>query len=218
MLMDVQMPEMDGLEATGVIRRLEEEGGLPLQKPERIPIIAMTAHALKGDQERCLEAGMDGYVSKPMRVHQLFAAIEEFFGESGGSSDHPDAEQPAVDSSMVDWPAAMAAVQQDVELLKSVVEAFLEECDAQRKSLEEAIQTGNSAEVQRVAHLMKGAMSLFGASKAVEQAERIEAAGRSGQLGGTAAAFDALCESLKALVTLLKDFVAAPERYVETAG
>ena len=69
-LMDVQMPDMDGFEATGIIRAREQSSGAHL------PIIAMTAHAMKGDEERCLAAGMDGYVSKPIQVEQLFATID----------------------------------------------------------------------------------------------------------------------------------------------
>src|ERR1700730_10932596 len=69
--MDVQMPEMDGLQATAAIRRGE------LMSGKHIPIIAMTAHAMTGDKERCLEAGMDGYISKPLRVEDLFSTIEE---------------------------------------------------------------------------------------------------------------------------------------------
>ena len=71
-LMDVQMPEMDGLEATAAIRAREKSGGC------RLPIVAITAHAMKGDRERCLEGGMDGYVSKPVRPQELFEAIETF--------------------------------------------------------------------------------------------------------------------------------------------
>jgi two-component system, sensor histidine kinase and response regulator len=83
-LMDVQMPEMDGFEVTAAIREKERSRG------GHIPIIAMTAHALKGDQERCLSAGMDGYVSKPIRIKELIAAIESLVGESGEDLQHFD--------------------------------------------------------------------------------------------------------------------------------
>jgi two-component system sensor histidine kinase/response regulator len=82
-LMDVQMPEMDGFQATAAIRASEESGG------RRIPILAMTAHALKGDQERCIAAGMDGYVSKPIRTADLFAAIESLVGKAKSASPEP---------------------------------------------------------------------------------------------------------------------------------
>jgi CheY-like chemotaxis protein len=78
-LMDVQMPEMDGLEATRAIRETERDSG------KHIPIIAMTAHVMKGDRERCLEAGMDGYVSKPIKIKELFAAIEELVDKGNRS-------------------------------------------------------------------------------------------------------------------------------------
>jgi CheY-like chemotaxis protein len=68
--MDIQMPVMDGLEATSVIRKIEQEEGLP-----RIPVIAMTAHALEGDRERCIEGGMDGYITKPIHIHELTDVI-----------------------------------------------------------------------------------------------------------------------------------------------
>ena len=78
-LMDIQMPEMDGFEATAAIREKEKHSG------QHIPIIAMTANALKGDQERCLEAGMDGYIAKPIRTKELFAAIEAILDRKGAT-------------------------------------------------------------------------------------------------------------------------------------
>jgi two-component system sensor histidine kinase/response regulator len=82
-LMDVQMPELDGFGATAAIREMERLTG------RHIPIVAMTAHALKGDEERCLSAGMDAYVSKPIRTIELFATIERLLGKSNeaGASD-----------------------------------------------------------------------------------------------------------------------------------
>src|SRR6185295_3194268 len=78
-LMDVQMPDMNGFEATGIIRQMERSSGTHL------PIIAMTAHSMKGDYERCLAAGMDRYISKPIDVGQLFAAIDELISDSPGA-------------------------------------------------------------------------------------------------------------------------------------
>jgi len=84
-LMDVQMPEMNGFEATGAIRERERRGS------KRVPIIAMTAHAMKGDRERCLDAGMDGYVSKPIRMHELLNAIATLVpGSTGHESGSPE--------------------------------------------------------------------------------------------------------------------------------
>jgi CheY-like chemotaxis protein len=83
-LMDVQMPDMDGFEATAAIRAKEKVSG------QHIPIIAMTAHALKGDQERCLSAGMDGYISKPIRTSELFATIESVMAKDNASKSSGD--------------------------------------------------------------------------------------------------------------------------------
>jgi CheY-like chemotaxis protein len=88
-LMDVQMPEMDGFEATAAIRQRERSTG------GRIPIIAMTAHALKGDEERCLSVGMDAYISKPIRTTELYATIEKFLGttDEAGASDEVESQE-----------------------------------------------------------------------------------------------------------------------------
>ena len=84
-LMDVQMPEMDGLEATAMIREQEQMGNPERPPAKRIPIVAMTAHAMVGDRERCLAAGMDDYVAKPINARDMFAAIERVMGASQNS-------------------------------------------------------------------------------------------------------------------------------------
>jgi len=95
--MDVQMPEMDGFEATGKIREHEKNTG------KHIPIIAMTAHALKGDEDRCLQAGMDGYVSKPIRTNELYAALEKTVKKEEASD--PGDEEIVATSTMM-WQSA----------------------------------------------------------------------------------------------------------------
>ena len=118
--MDVQMPEMDGLDATQAIRDLERQRG------GHTPIIAMTAHALKGDRERCLEAGMDDYVSKPISQHEFFEAVKRVLGadvdlpaaqESAGET--PRARRPLT---VVNWTTAQATAFGDPQMLKELVE------------------------------------------------------------------------------------------------
>ena len=128
-LMDVQMPVLDGLEATQRIRELEKDTG------QRIPIVAMTARAMKGDRERCLAAGMDDYVSKPVRKAELYRAL------SGLGP--PSAEAPATDVDaavpVVDWEAALDTLGGDRNLLRDIVDATLEEMPALKRQLEDAI-------------------------------------------------------------------------------
>src|SRR5688500_12639352 len=122
--MDVQMPELDGLEATRRIRALEQQAG-----NGHIPIIAMTAHALKGDRERCLASGMDEYVSKPIRERQLLAAMRLVVGDELSESVSRiisfDAAEQSTDGVM-DWDEALHTCGGDHALLRDIVEAFLE--------------------------------------------------------------------------------------------
>lgn len=207
-LMDVQMPEMDGLEATRKIRKLESEGALVHLGIERIPIVAMTAHAMKGDRERCLDAGMDGYVSKPIRVAGLAREIRRVLRlEVDSHTAHPantppelpdqaeahgsPAAESAKDESMteasgqqglINWGAALSATGGDVPLLKDVIGAFLQECPLHLRQLEEAIQASDAPTVKRLGHTIKGAMRTFGADQARMPAEQIEQSGNNGDL------------------------------------
>ena len=152
-LMDVQMPEMDGLAATAAIRARERAGG------GHLPIVGMTAHALKGDREACLEAGMDEYVAKPIRAEQLFAAIEAVIPKSPPPSPSPLDALPQ--GGGVDWSEALRAVQDNPALLATIVEAALEEIPRLMKSIERAVSERNSTNLRLAAHTLKGSMRCF---------------------------------------------------------
>jgi two-component system, sensor histidine kinase and response regulator len=175
-LMDVQMPEMDGLEATAQIRAREQQTG------NRLPIIAMTAHALKGDRERCLTAGMDGYVSKPIRPAELFGAINTIFSNSKPISGEKTTPPAAACKDAVNWEKALETAQGDRNLLKAISEAALEEFPQRIADLRRAIADGNPAELRLAAHTLKGSLRYFGAASASDQAAKLEAMGQKCQI------------------------------------
>jgi PAS domain S-box-containing protein len=158
-LMDVQIPEMDGLEATRRIRKIE------LGTDRHLPIIAMTAHAMKGDCELCLESGMDDYVSKPVRPWQLINALSRFFAEdartAGVSREDATAESQAGGESVsqqsycVDWSVALRITQGDRDLLREIAGAFLEESRIVLADLKYALKKDDGATAQRMAHTIK---------------------------------------------------------------
>jgi CheY-like chemotaxis protein len=203
-LMDVQMPEMDGLEATRLIRQLEATGQLTAQTCTRIPIVAMTAHAMKGDRERCLECGMDGYVSKPIRSRDLAEALSQIF-----ASAPPVVEQVerAAGSALLDWPTALQATDGDVELLRIVAQAFLTEVPGHRARLRAAVAARDAATVHRLGHLLKGLASTFGAAEARGLAEQLEMIGRDNNLTTAADCLASLETQLELLTGILTDFV-----------
>jgi PAS domain S-box-containing protein len=170
-LMDVQMPEMDGLEATGIIRRGEQTTG------RHMPIIAMTAHAMKGDRERCLEAGMDGYLTKPLQIEALLAVLEEIGLTEPARAAADNASGPMTNPGF-DPQQALQQVQGDSALLKELVALFLEECPKHLAAIAGAIAAADALEVQRAAHTLKGSAAVITAKDVHSAAERIEAAAR----------------------------------------
>ncbi|MGH9431984.1 MAG: response regulator, partial [Terriglobia bacterium] len=172
-LMDVQMPEMDGFEATAAIREWEGKHG------GHLPIVAMTAHAMKGDRQRCLEAGMDEYLTKPVERQTLDEAICAVTNK-----DHrQDVVRRPEDDSM-DLQEMLVLFDGDEELLAEVAGLFLDMYPQQSKDIRAAIARGDSRTLERTAHSLKGAAANFGAQEAASCALRLEQMGREGQLQG----------------------------------
>ena len=195
-LMDMQMPEMDGIEATTRIREKERKHG------GHLPIIAMTANAMQGDRERCLAAGMDGYVSKPIQSEKLFATIESVLRQA--PSNAHAAEDDAPPEGGFDYTRALE--QSDPDVLDIIGAMFLAEMPQYLGKIETAMEHGTAEELQRAAHTLKGLLGNFGAKPAADAAARIEKAvkeGKTAHLAGDFAALRAEMDQLGAALTAL---------------
>ena len=177
-LMDVQMPLMDGLEATAEIRKFEEQTGL------HTPIVAMTAHAMRGDRERCLEGGMDEYLSKPIRGRQIADMFQRL--ELHSSSAPSESPETAGTDADVNWNEALASVDGDRELLREVIDTFLQEAPILMTTLQESVESGDASAMHRAAHTFKGALMSLGALGVSDLARELEELGRSGSTEGAA--------------------------------
>jgi CheY-like chemotaxis protein/HPt (histidine-containing phosphotransfer) domain-containing protein len=208
-LMDVQMPVLDGLEATRLLRARERRSG------EHVPVIAITAHAMRGDRERCLEMGCDDYVAKPMRFRELAAAIERSLGRSrpldpsGAEADAGSLPGAVPAATTFDLASALEEVDGDEELLREMAQVFLEDHPQPMSALREAANACDPERLCRAAHTLKGAFANFTANEAVAAAHRLEAMGRDGTLSGA----DPIMNELEGLV----DRLAGLSAFVATA-
>jgi CheY-like chemotaxis protein len=162
-LMDVQMPDLDGMEATRLLRQQEEDG-------RRLPVIGLTAHVMAGDRERCLEAGMDDHVPKPIRPDVLYAAVERclVLRRPGETLPPP-----------VDFTDALQALRGDREFIMDLAGQFVRDFPWQLEQMQRAVGESDSRTVERLAHSLKSVAGIFGARAAVEIAKELESfAGR----------------------------------------
>jgi signal transduction histidine kinase/DNA-binding response OmpR family regulator len=200
-LMDLEMPGMGGLEATAALRERERATG------RHLPVIAMTAHAMKGDRERCLAAGMDGYIPKPVQPADLMRMIMALRLEPARRDAGPP---PGLDRR-----EALERAGGDPQVLQEVVRLFLADCPRLLGEMHEAAAAGDAARLRRAAHTLKGSLSVFGSSAAWEQAAQVEALAGSGRtaeaapmLAGLAAQLDRLRPALTALASVPGEAVA----------
>jgi PAS domain S-box-containing protein len=208
-LMDVQMPEMGGFEATELIRAAERE-----MKGRRVPIIALTAHAMKGDREKCLAAGMDAYVSKPIRDRELFQALEHVWrthvhATQLGPDQGPGPVKPQEEVPMAEeWDrgAALERCGEDPLLLRELIDMFLEEAPGWMASLGQAVAARNAAEIRRWAHSVKGAAGNFAASHVWEAAQKLETMGREARLDGVEQAWAEMQGTIESLEAALGNY------------
>jgi PAS domain S-box-containing protein len=198
--MDVQMPEMDGLAATAAIRAWEKGTGT------HIPIMAMTAHAMKGDRERCLAAGMDGYTSKPIRIPELENAIAQLVSPS------KLAEPPVLEESrrdgVIDRAALLSGVDGNRRLLRNLVRLFLADYPRRLGEIKEAVRRGDSEALRIAAHALKGLVGNFSAKNAFAAALRLEIMARDGVLDKAGEACKALESELGRVTEELKRLTA----------
>ena len=196
-LMDVQMPEMDGFEATAAIRKREAGS------KSHIPIIAMTAHAMKGDRERCLEAGMDGYVAKPIQADELIQVAESFAGSTTPVYEIEVPKEPAMD-----WDLALSRLDGDEPLLLDLAKLFCGESERMLSAVRTSVEAKNADKLQRAAHSIKGSEATFGAQAAIDAALKLERLSRSGELDGVEDAFATLEAEVGRLREALEERVA----------
>jgi CheY-like chemotaxis protein len=190
-LMDVQMPELDGCEATRAIRDLEKNWS------GHIPIIAMTAAAMKGDRERCLEAGMDGYIAKPIDPDKLSKVLKEFspvsvrprspaaadiLASDTGSWQKDGARDPAT-TDVFDFEAATNRIPGGIGAVKELAHVLLEECPKLMVEIHNSLSEKDATRLQRSAHTLKASAAVFEAKPVVTAAEKLERLGREGNLG-----------------------------------
>jgi signal transduction histidine kinase/two-component SAPR family response regulator/HPt (histidine-containing phosphotransfer) domain-containing protein len=203
--MDVMMPEMDGLEATRLLRKRQMMGGYKNYQ-SRIVVVAMTAHAMQGDREKCIAAGMDDYLAKPVRPKEVRDMIERW-GRSLLSEAKAAPGQPAPDADgegPVDMDRMRDLTDGNADGLRELVEMFLKQTHRQFDQMQSAIKDGRADEVRRVAHSCAGASATLGMTHLVPKLRDLERLGASGTLPGGEALYEAAAREYGRVQEFLK--------------
>jgi PAS domain S-box-containing protein len=192
-LVDVQMPEMDGLQLTQAVREKEKDA------LTHLPIVAMTAYAMKGDRERCLGAGMDAYIAKPINSNELFETIDNVCRTEMAAL---PSKEPTPQQEVMDAATLLSRFDGELELLKDLVTLFLDDYPKLFDGIRGAAERGDAEAMERAAHKLKGSVANFAAPIAYDAALRLEAMGRDGHL-------DDVPEALEELESALEDLKPA---------
>jgi two-component system, sensor histidine kinase and response regulator len=200
-LMDIQMPELNGLEATGAIR--SRENGTS----RHLPIVAMTAHAIKGDREICLRSGMDAYLSKPVRADELFRTIEDLVAGSAPAS--PVVSFSTIRDVRFDEREFLARMDGSHEVCVQIAETFLVECPKLMSALHGAVRRRNTSEIASSTHALKGAIANFSGCAAFQSVVQLEQLAKQADLQSAVEALKRLESEIEALLQALKSFASA---------
>ena len=224
-LMDCQMPEMDGYEATEKIRQRERERAASSGLESRIVIIAVTANAMKGDREKCLKAGMDDYVSKPIREEELLEVLNRWLPEAGDEAEsarnpleHPKSSE---DSVMAESFAASKSLPPvnirrleratfgDVEKMREIIDLYLSQSEELSERIKEAIHSGVCEELEFAAHKFAGVSANCGIDSVVKPLRELERLGREGQMSGANALLQSVVERMRDVRQFLNVYTEA---------
>jgi PAS domain S-box-containing protein len=200
-LMDVRMPGLSGIEAAATVRERERERATGAH----IPIIALTAHAMKEDRDRCIQAGMDDYLSKPVRATELLATLEKVASRFSIERRTEASEDGSAPLPVLDERALLAGVRGDRSLLLELIAIFKEDSRTMLRDIEEAIAAKDAAGVASSAHSLIGSLGNFAPRRAYAKARALERTAREGELGLASSLFADLLEETERLEAALDD-------------
>jgi CheY-like chemotaxis protein len=204
--MDCQMPQLDGYETTRRIRQLEQKRTAPFDWKAPVHIIAMTANAMEGDREKCLAAGMNDYLSKPVRRNELKAALDRH-GEIQSIATPPDKVSTSSDEILVDIDQLRDVTDDEPDRMQQLIDLYLTQAAPMLDGLGEAIQTNASSEVARIAHKLVGSSVSCGVEALTQPLRELERLGHEGDLTGAPALFDAVRDKFPRVQSVFTEFV-----------